>query len=52
MNDKQLAEEYKVMLYYISKSLDDEDLQLFLNEVCNIRSERSNKKIFRKIVRG
>lgn len=52
MSDKQLSQEYKLMIYALTKNLDDEELQLFINEVVNVRSERSNKKIFRKIVRG
>ena len=52
MSNEELSSEVKFLIYALTKNLSDEELQLFINEVCNIRSVRSNKKIFRKIVWG
>lgn len=52
MNGKKLSDEVKSLIYTLTKNLDDDELQLFINEVVNVRSARSNKKVFRKIVHG
>lgn len=49
MSDKkELSKEFIDMIDKLTSVLDDEELQLFLNVVANIRSKRSFKRYMRE----